>query len=109
MKPWMYWLAPVVVLACRTSAVADILELKNGTILDGKYLAMYDKLTDEQARQLATEAFSLEEKRTALKRKYFPQFAQVITARKAVRFFQIENQLNAAVDLQLAAALPLIK
>lgn len=74
-----------------------------------KYLAGYDKLTDEQARQLATEAFSLEEKKTALKRKYFPEFAQVITARKAVRFFQIENQLNAAVDLQLAAALPLIK
>ncbi len=74
-----------------------------------RYLALYDKLTDKQARQLATEVFSLEEKRTALKRKYFPEWAQVITARKAVRFFQIENRLNAAIDLQLAAALPLIK
>ncbi len=74
-----------------------------------KYLAQYDTLTDEQARQLAAESLALEEKRTALKRKYFEEFAKVITARKAVRFFQIENQLNAAIDLRLAAALPLIK
>jgi hypothetical protein len=74
-----------------------------------KYLAVYDTLTDEQARQLAAESLSLEEQRTALKRKYFPEFAAVITARKAVRFFQIENQLNAAIDLRLAASLPLIK
>jgi hypothetical protein len=74
-----------------------------------KYLAMYDTLTDEQARQLAAESLSLEEKRTALKRKYFQEFAEVIPARKAVRFFQIENQLNAAIDLRVAASLPLIK
>ena len=29
--------------------------------------------------------------------------------KKAAQFFQIENQINAALDLQLAAALPLIK
>jgi hypothetical protein len=37
MRPGMYWLTIAVVLACETAAVADILELKNGTILDGKY------------------------------------------------------------------------
>jgi hypothetical protein len=74
-----------------------------------KYLAVYDTLTDDQARQLAEEFLSLEEQRTALKRKYFKEFAGVITARKAVRFFQIENQLNAAIDLRIAASLPLIK
>jgi hypothetical protein len=30
-------------------------------------------------------------------------------ATKAARFFQLENQLNMALDLQVAAALPLIK
>jgi hypothetical protein len=74
-----------------------------------KYLAMYETLTDEQARQPAAESLSLEEKKTALKRKYFEEFAEVITARKAARFFQIENQINAAIDLRVAAALPLIK
>jgi hypothetical protein len=74
-----------------------------------KYLLTDKTLTDEQARQLAAEFLSLEEKRTALKRQYFEEFAKVITARKAVRVFQIENQLNAAIDLRLAASLPLIK
>jgi hypothetical protein len=30
-------------------------------------------------------------------------------ATKAARFFQIENQLNMVLDLQVAASLPLIK
>ena len=58
---------------------------------------------------LADEALSLEENRTKLKREYFKKFSEVITPRKAVRFFQIENQLNAAIDLRIAATLPLIK
>ena len=74
-----------------------------------KYLAVYDTLTDDQARQLADESFSLEEQRTALKRKYFKEFAGVITARKAVRFLQIESQVNAVIDLRIAASLPLIR
>ncbi len=37
MKRRMHWLSAAVVLAWGTAAVADILELKNGTILDGKY------------------------------------------------------------------------
>ncbi len=74
-----------------------------------KYLATRDTLTDEQTGQLAAEFFSLGEKRTALKRKYFEEFAKVITARKAARVFLIENQLDAAIDLRLAASLPLIK
>jgi hypothetical protein len=74
-----------------------------------KFLSIYDSMTDDQARKLADEALSLEESRTKLKREYFKKFSEVITPRKAVRFFQIENQLNAAIDLRIAATLPLIK
>ena len=74
-----------------------------------KYLRTYDSMTDDQARKLADEVLSLEEDRIRLKRKYFAKFANVITARKAVRVFQVENQINAAIDLRIAAALPLIK
>lgn len=73
------------------------------------YAASYDTLTEEQARRLAEDALTLERKRVDLKRKYFKKFAGVITAKKAARFFQIENQINAAIDLRIAASLPLIK
>jgi hypothetical protein len=73
------------------------------------FLETYDTMTEDQATQLADEALSLEERKTKLKRTYFPKFTKVITAKKSIRFFQIENQINAAIDLQIAASLPLIK
>ena len=66
-------------------------------------------MTDKAATELAKGSFDLEEKRTDLKRKYFKKFSEVIPPTKAARFFQIENQINAALDLRLAASLPLIK
>ena len=74
-----------------------------------KFLSSYDDMTDAQARQLADEALSLEESRTKLKRQYFMKFSKIITPKKALRFFQIENQINTAIDLRIAATLPLIK
>jgi hypothetical protein len=66
-------------------------------------------MTDEQAKELAKAAFDLEDKRTALKRTTFEKMCEVVPAAKAARFFQVENQLNALIDLRLAAELPLIK
>jgi hypothetical protein len=77
--------------------------------LINKYLGLHDSMTDDQARKLADKAFALEEKQTKLKRTYFKRFAKVVPAKKAAQFFQLENQINAALDVRLAAALPLIK
>jgi hypothetical protein len=85
------------------------------TLLDERYEAIlqfakdYGTMTDEQATGLAKKSFDLEAKRTGLKRTYFKKFAGVIPAVKTARFFQIENQLNMVVDLQVAASLPLIQ
>jgi len=90
-------------------------ELELGKLLDERYDLVlqfardYGTMTDAQATTLAHTAFGIEEKRTKLKRKYFKLFSRVIPAVKAARFFQIENQLNMAIDLRLAGALPLIK
>ncbi|MHC1764516.1 MAG: hypothetical protein AB9869_09435 [Verrucomicrobiia bacterium] len=66
-------------------------------------------LNDKEASKLAEESFDLEEKRTKLRRKFFKEFQTAIPAIKAVRFFQIENQLTMVLDLQVAASIPLIK
>jgi len=73
------------------------------------YLDREATLTDEQASKLADDVFSLEKQRTDLKRKYFKKFSKIVGPKKAARFFQVENQLNAAIDLRIAAAVPLIK
>ncbi len=90
-------------------------ELDQSTLYDrrlaiiGEFLSVYDSMTDDQARELANESLSLEASKTKLKREYFEKFSKVITPRKALGFFQIENQINTVIDLRIAAALPLIK
>lgn len=74
-----------------------------------RYANSYQTMTDKEAAELANGTFTIEEKKTELKRKYFKKFQKVMPATKAARFFQIENQLNLALDLQVAASLPLIK
>ena len=74
-----------------------------------RYANNYMTMTDKEAAELAKATFNLEEKKTDLKRKYFKEFSKVMPATKAARFFQIENQLNMVLDLQVAASLPLIK
>ncbi len=90
-------------------------ELELNKLLDLRYAGILEfftnagTMTDAAATDLAGKAFDLETKRTNLKRTYFKKFRKVIPAVKAARFFQIENQLNMAMDLQIAASLPLIK
>lgn len=74
-----------------------------------RYATQYQTMSDKNAAALAVDVFDLENKRTALKRKYFKKFCKVVLPRKAARFFQIENQINLAQDLRIAASLPLIK
>jgi len=73
-----------------------------------QFAKQYGTMTDSEATALAQKSFDLESKRTALKKKFFPKFKKVVPAVKAARFFQIENQLNMVLDLQVAASLPLL-
>jgi hypothetical protein len=73
-----------------------------------RYARQYENMTDRDAHALARDLFDLEESNTALKRDYFRKFAKVMPVTKVARFFQIENQLTMALDLQLKASLPLI-
>jgi hypothetical protein len=74
-----------------------------------QFAKQYETMTDAQASELASRTFDLEAKRTDLKRTYLKKFTKIIPAVKAARFFQIENQLNMVIDLQIASSLPLIK
>jgi len=73
------------------------------------YVSNYYNMSDREAAKLAQRTFELERKKVDLKEKYFKKFSRVIGTKKSARFFQIENQLNTAVDLRVAASLPLIQ
>ena len=74
-----------------------------------EYVRNYGKVSDALADKLATKALELEGRRTALKEKYYAQFKAALSATTAARFLQVENQLLLIIDLQIAAALPIVK
>jgi hypothetical protein len=77
--------------------------------LIGEYAKTYSGMTDANADKIATAALELEGRRHALKLKYYDRVKTALSARQAARFLQIENQLLMLIDLQIAAALPVIE
>jgi hypothetical protein len=73
------------------------------------YAKNYAAMTDDSADRIALAALDLEARRHALKLKYYDRVKAALSARQAARFLQIENQLLMLIDLQIAAALPVIE
>ena len=73
------------------------------------YPQHYKSMTDEKAKELMKEVFKLEGKRTKLKKRYFKKLDRVLASKTVAKFFQLENQINLLIDLQIASELPLIK
>jgi hypothetical protein len=53
------------------------------------------------------EALAIEEDRAKLKRKWVSRMARVLPPRLLVRYFQLENKLQAMVSADLARQIPL--
>lgn len=70
------------------------------------YIKNYDDITNEKADDLMSAALALETQRAELKKKYFDIMKKALSARTAARFFQVENQMQQVVDLQISANLP---
>jgi hypothetical protein len=71
------------------------------------YAAAYQTLTDEQAKSLVKASMNYQESLLDVRRKYLVKFEKVLPAVKVARFYQIENKLDAIVNLALAADIPL--
>jgi hypothetical protein len=73
------------------------------------YAQNYETMTDEKAKELIQRALKLEERRTKLKKRYFKKFDKALSSTTVAKFFQLENQINLLIDLQIASELPLIE
>lgn len=74
-----------------------------------EYAKNYSNLTDVTAEKIAAKALDLEARRQALKAKYFDRLKTALSPRTALRFLQVEHQLLLIIDLQISAALPIVK
>jgi hypothetical protein len=74
-----------------------------------EYARTYTSMTDEKANELATLALQLENKRIALKTKYYEKIREQLGGIVAARFLQVENQILMVIDLQIASSLPIVQ
>jgi hypothetical protein len=77
---------------------ADLLDL---------YASNYASMTDEAAKKILKDWFSLRDDEVALTRKYAKQFEKVLPPAKVVRFVQVENKLDTLVQLKAVDNIPL--
>jgi hypothetical protein len=71
------------------------------------YAAHNEDLTDAAADQLATKVLDLEQQRNDIKRRYYDRFKTALDSIVAMRFLQVENQIERVIDLQIASELPI--
>lgn len=72
-----------------------------------EYRRHYEKMTDAVADKLATSALDLEQRRRAQLRTAYDRAKTALPGHKALRFLQIEHQLQLLIDLQISALLPI--
>jgi hypothetical protein len=73
------------------------------------YAQDFLSMSDQKADQLAQRVMTLDEQRLALKKKYYEILKKALPTVLVVRFFQVENQIQLLVDLQIASNLPIIE
>jgi len=69
----------------------------------------YEKMTDDTAKKLMDEYITIETLGPKLRQTYLPKFRKVLPEAKVVRYYQIENKIQAALYYELAANIPLMK
>jgi len=74
-----------------------------------EYGDAYETMTNKTAKKLLDEYMTIEKLRLELRKAYLPKFRKALPDVKVVRYYQIENKINAAVDYELGARIPLIK
>ena len=73
------------------------------------YADAYEKMSNDKAKALLDELMNIDSLGLKLRQTYLPKFRQVLPEVKVVRYYQIENKINAALKYELAANIPLMK
>jgi len=73
------------------------------------YSDSYEAMTNERAKKLMDEYMTIESSGSKLRQSYVSKFRKVLPEVKVVRYYQIENKIQAALMYELASQIPLIK
>jgi hypothetical protein len=67
----------------------------------------FDGLSEEQAKKIMDDHLALQDELLKLRKKWVKNFRGVLSEKTTLRYFQIENKLDAIIDFDLAQIVPL--
>jgi hypothetical protein len=73
------------------------------------FAANYENMDNLKADKLMTDYFSIKMQDLVIKQQFAQKINAFLPAKKVMRITQIENKLDAATHMQLAAEIPLVK
>jgi len=73
------------------------------------FAANYEHMENIKADELMTDYFSIKMQDLVIKQQFAQKIEVFLPARKVMRITQIENKLDAAIQMELAAEIPLVK
>lgn len=74
-----------------------------------EYAQNFAQLTDAQAHDLVQRYLAVESDRSALRQSYLQEFSGVLPGKKVMRFYQMENKMDAVIRYQIAATIPVVE
>ena len=69
----------------------------------------YGEMTDSKAKEIFDKVIRNNKRRLQLKQDYYRKMDRKLPSTLVTRFFQIENQIEMLVDIQVASEVPLIE
>ncbi len=72
------------------------------------YAKNYDTMDDPKAKDMVQRMMNVDNESLNLREKYWPKFEQALGAKRAAKFYQVDNRLTLMINVQLASAIPLI-
>jgi hypothetical protein len=73
------------------------------------FAAHFEDMSDQKAQELMTDHFSIQMQDLVIKQNFSKEINKFKPAKKVMRVIQIENKLDAAIDMKLASEIPLAK
>lgn len=72
------------------------------------YAANYDSLDDTKAKDMVQRMINIDDKMLNLREDYWPRFMKALGAKRAAKFYQVDNRITLIINVQLSANIPLI-
>jgi hypothetical protein len=69
----------------------------------------YDNMSNELAKKIMDQYMTIQADHLKLLQSYLPKLRQALPEKKVVRFYQIENKIEAVINYELATDIPLIE